>query len=122
MTEQESPALVATSEPGHMEEKRFNDSNVPRKWKRVLRALLTGRSYNRFEAERELADHCLHSTVAELQQRGLLILRQEEMVPGYQGIPTRVMRYWLAKESRERALGLLQGRAGRRTTLTEALS
>jgi hypothetical protein len=64
---------------------------------------MTGRSYNRFEAERELSDHCLHSTVSTIQSFGVAILRREETVPGYQGIPTRVMRYWICPGSRERA-------------------
>lgn len=86
MTIQESPALVAASSPGHTKGTRTHGSNIPRKWERVLLALLTGRSYNRFEAERELADHCLHSTVSELQDKGLRIDRQEEEVPGVDGV------------------------------------
>jgi hypothetical protein len=59
-----------------------------------------------FEGER-LGDHALHSTVAGLQSRGLILHRREETVPGYMGAPTRVCRYWLAPESRERARELL---------------
>lgn len=77
------------------------------KWRRVLTALLSGRSFNRFEAERELHEHCLHSTVAELQGKLLTIHRREETIPGYMGAPTRVMRYWLAPESRQMAEELL---------------
>lgn len=83
----------------------------PKKWARVLRAMLNGRSLNRFEATRDLNDWCLHSTVARLQTRGVTILRREETVAGYAGNPTRVMRYWLAPESRQMAEELL-GRAG----------
>jgi len=46
-----------------------NKNAVPLKWQRVLRALLGGSSLNRFEAERQLHDHCLHSTTSELQSR-----------------------------------------------------
>jgi len=79
----------------------------PLKWKRVLDAFLTGRSFNRFQAERELHDHCLHSTVSTLQSMGVTILRRMETVSGFMGCPTEVMRYWLAAESHQRALKLL---------------
>ncbi len=80
---------------------------ISSKWRRVLRALLSGRSYNRFEAERELHDHCIHTTASNLQRKGLTILRREESVPGYQGSPTRVMRYRLCESSRTLAKELL---------------
>ena len=90
------------------------DSNVdtsskptPLKWRRVLAALVTGASFNRFEAERMLHDHCLHSTVSTIQKMGVTIMRHMETVRGYHGIATRVCRYWLAPESRAMALTLL---------------
>jgi hypothetical protein len=86
------------------------DTRRPLKWKRVLEAFLAGRSFNRFQAERELHDHCLHSTVSTLQGMGVNIHRQMETVPGFQGCPTEVMRYWLAPASRHKAMELL-GRA-----------
>ena len=79
----------------------------PLKWRRVLTALHAGHSFNRFEAERELHDHCLHTTASVLQGKGLTILRRDEVVSGFAGIPTHVTRYWLAPESRERAAALL---------------
>ncbi|MBL1320109.1 MAG: hypothetical protein COA63_003480 [Methylophaga sp.] len=75
----------------------------PTKTARVLAALMSGRSFNRFEAERELHDHCLHSTVATLGRKyGITISRQFETVPGYQGMPTSVCRYWITLEERKR--------------------
>lgn len=63
---------------------------------RVLSALMTGRSYNRFEAERYLHDHCLNSTVAELQNRyKIKINRRYESFAGYKGKPARCCRYWI---------------------------
>lgn len=47
------------------------------------------------------------STVSGLQARGLTIHRCDEIVPGFQDIPTHVMRYRLAPESRQRAAELL---------------
>ena len=70
-------------------------NRIPRKWQRVLAAFLTGRSFNRFDSERDLSDHCLHSTVSEIESKGVKIRRQSEQVPGYQNIPTDVKRYWL---------------------------
>lgn len=70
---------------------------------RVLAAFMSGRSYNRFEAERHLHDHCLHSTVAGLQPRHhITISRKFETVLGYRGNPTRCCRYWISLEERLR--------------------
>src|SRR5258705_493757 len=78
----------------------------PRKWARILRALLDGRRLNRFEAARELRDWCLNTTVSQLERRGLRILRKDEVVPGAFG-PVHCCRYWLAPESTARAHELL---------------
>ncbi len=87
---------------------KTNHSKPPLKWKRTLNGLLRS-SHNRFSAERELHDHCLPSTVAELQARGAIISRRWETVPGYAGAPTRCCRYWVAAEDVKRAQKLLQG-------------
>ena len=80
------------------------NTNIPTKKKRVLIAL-TERSYNRFEAERLLSDHCLHSTVSTIQnQHGIEVQRKFESVPGYRGIKTQVCRYWIDPENVEHAL------------------
>jgi len=96
------PGLSSTLQPN-------NNTRAPLKWKRVLAALISGKSFNRFEAERELHDHCLHSTVSGLQRNGLVINRRYETVPGYMGCSTEVCRYWLASESLENARELLAG-------------
>ncbi len=85
----------------------------PRKWQRVLEAFLTGRSYNRFESERELSDHCLPTTAATLQRMGVTIARCDEVIPGFQGNPTRCSRYWLdrAPDNVARAIALLNAPA-----------
>jgi hypothetical protein len=115
--QKQSPALALTSKSGlGTAFDKANNTKRPLKWKRVLTALTDGRSFNRFEAERQLSDHCLHSTVSELQDKGVTILRRDETVPGFQGIPTHVTRYWLADTSRLRALELL----GRITEAREA--
>lgn len=90
--------------------KKPNDNRLPKKWQRVLTAFLEGKSFNRFEAERQLNDHCLHSTVSTIQSFGITIFRETETVRGWQGIPTRVCRYWIDKSSENinRANGLLK--------------
>lgn len=82
---------------------------IPHKWQRVLRALVAGRSYNRFEAARELSDHCLHSTIATIQAKGIPVARRTEKVPGYLGASTECCRYWLEPSSISAALNLLAG-------------
>ena len=86
-----------------------NDNPIPKKWQRVLAAFLDGRSFNRFESERQLNDHCLHTIVSRLQSYGLTIFREYETVNGWQGIPTRVCRYWLDRSevNLKRAISLL---------------
>lgn len=105
-TKTKAPALVGYA--GLYEILRGNcTTHPPCKWKRVLAGLILGNSYNRFEAEKALNDHCLHSTISTLQDKGLTILREYENVPGFKGIPTQVRRYWIAPESLSDALKLL---------------
>ncbi|MCZ6803424.1 MAG: hypothetical protein O7D86_05700 [Proteobacteria bacterium] len=62
----------------------------------VLKALAEGGSFNRFEAERKLHDHCLHSTVSTIQGSGIQVHRESEKVPCLGGTKvTNVMRYRL---------------------------
>jgi hypothetical protein len=81
----------------------------PKKWERVLAALLEGRSYNRFEAERDLSDHCLHSTIASIEAKGVPVSRRFESVPGYAGSQTKCCRYWLDPKNFAAARILLDG-------------
>lgn len=70
---------------------------------RVFLFLLQGYSYNRFEAEWKLYDHCLPQTIAALQSRfGIKILRKFETIPGYKGSPTKCCRYWIEINERLR--------------------
>lgn len=107
MNKKKSPALAG--KPGFQVTSPPNHTKAITKWRRVLKALLDGRSFNRFEAERELHDHCLHSTIATIQGKGVPIDRRDEVVPGYQGILTHVCRYWLAAEHAPKALELIGG-------------
>ena len=104
-----NPATGATGQGFGNDIQPLNNSTSapPRKWRRVLAAFLTGQSYNRFESERVLSDHCLHTTVATLQRFGLIIDRNFETVPGYMGISTRVCRYRLSPASVDAAKALL---------------
>ena len=85
-------------------------SPAPReKWRRVLAALIARDSINRFQAEQDPAirDHCLPSTISELQAKGLRIDRQMIDVAGFAGECARVACYWLHADQRARALELL---------------
>jgi len=81
----------------------------------VLSALATGQSFNRFDAERELHDHCLHSTVSTLQGKGIRIHREREKVLCLGGTAKiNVMRYRLLPDQIPKAnqlVGLAEGRA-----------
>jgi hypothetical protein len=105
-----NPGLAATSGPGYKNNVSANHT-LPRpalKWVRVLRALFAGQSLHRFEAERPpISDHCLHSTISELEAKGVQIERKAETVTGYMGEPAHVKRYWLAPEAHQRAAELL---------------
>jgi hypothetical protein len=107
--ERSGPGALADAAPGQRQHTYNRNSTTPPplKWKRVLQAFLEGRSLNRFEAERELHDHCLHSTVSTIQEKGVTILRRMERVPGYMGIPTDCCRYWIDLGSCQRARELL---------------
>lgn len=67
-----------------MTERSGSDSPIG-KHASILKALIHGRSLNRFEAE-ALHDHCLNSTVSALQNNlGILIDRHRESVPCVMG-------------------------------------
>lgn len=104
-----NPATPASVQPGlcNANQQGNYTTKPPKKWQRVLAAFLTGRSFNRFEAERQLHDHALHSTVSTLQSMGVVIDRKMECVPGFQGLPTHVCRYRLSPASIEAARTLL---------------
>ena len=76
------------------------------KIKRILAEFARGGSLHRFQAER-LGDHCLHSSVAKIQEHGIRVEREWITVPGFAGHSTRVCRYWINDENRERAMRLL---------------
>lgn len=107
MNQEIKSPLVGASEQGTNNNRRTHPTKPPQKWKRVLAALAEGRSFNRFEAERVLHDHCLHSTVSTIQTKGIMVDRRDEVVPSFQGTQTHVCRYWLTEENRERACSLL---------------
>lgn len=107
--EKRNPPSVAADAAGggSKQTEAMNSSAPPKKWQRVLHALADGRSFNRFEATRQLRDWCLHTTVSTLQRKGILVARRNETVPGYEGLPTRVCRYWLEPTECAKAAKLL---------------
>lgn len=111
--EKENPPLVAAG----LDEKQKHTSSThhtpPRPIRKnsklfcVLAELARGARLTRFDAERVCHDHTLPSTVSEIQQRGILILREGVTVPGHRGHPTRCARYWLTDEEKQKAAVLL---------------
>ncbi len=82
---------------------RTNHHPTANKLQRVLAALADGATLNRLEAERELGDHVLPSTISAIEHRlGVHVSRRRE---------NRCALYWLNDEQRVRAAELLAGRA-----------
>jgi hypothetical protein len=96
--QQESPEHSATTPP----------AQVRKKWQRVLNGFLErgSQGFNRFEAYREMRDSCLNSSISELEIKGVVFQRREEVLPGHYG-PVRCNRYWLSPDSVQRARELL---------------
>lgn len=96
--------------------RQMKSTTPPKKW-RILK-VLTERSLNRFEAEFE-GDHCLHSTVSEIEHSlGLEVSREWEWVPTrFPGVCAKVKRYYLAGDSIAGASRLLGNKASQ-TALT----
>ncbi|MET0063221.1 MAG: hypothetical protein ABW176_13095 [Candidatus Thiodiazotropha endolucinida] len=91
-----APAQRGSCDQGGIEDSRFNLNKLSHKTKEGKVAIaLMRRSYNRFEAARELHDWCLHSTAATLQRKGITVNRITEKVPNYEGKPIRCCRYWI---------------------------
>ena len=81
----------------------------PTKLERVLSYLSTGRSLNRFDAEKLVSDHCLHSTMSAIQNgHSIKYQSKTETVPGWDNAPTQVSRYWLCEESQSKAKALIR--------------
>lgn len=97
--------------PGAQEKKstakNANDSKLGKEYAQLLR-FVGGESQNRFDAER-LGDHCLHTTVSDLQRGyGIRFCRKRERVPTRFGKPVTVCRYWLDVETRVKLADLLR--------------
>jgi hypothetical protein len=80
----------------------------PTKIARVLAALAAGQRIHRFQAERELHDHVLPTTIATIQQHGIEVDRQTVAVPGYAGSRVHVAEYRLRVTERAKAKRLLR--------------
>jgi len=79
-----------------------NSDNNTTKINRVFKAFLSGWRGHRFNAEKELHDHCLHSTVSTIEKKyHITIQRKRVTVSGYQGNPTSVKIYWIDKKDRD---------------------
>ena len=79
----------------------------------VLAALARGQSFNRFQAERDLHDHVLPSTIQGIEKRGIVVSRKAEIVPGFAGSKIHTVRYSLTQEEQEKAAKILEWRTWR---------
>ena len=104
-----APGTAATARDAKKEREEALNPQPATKWRRVLSALAEGRRLHRFQAERQLHDHCLHSTISAISQKtGLRIERRMIEVAGYMGLPVRVSQYWLSPDERRRARAILR--------------
>ncbi len=84
--------------------KDSDDSNTT-KIERVFKALLSGWQGHRFNAERQLHDHCLHTTISSIEKKyHITVQRKWIKVSGFQGHPTSVKYYWIDKADINRFL------------------
>ncbi len=93
----ENPPAVAADTAGHTEGEGHHPTIAQGESKldRVLAALASGRSLTRLEAERELGDHVLPSTISAIEHRvGVHVSRHLE---------NRLARYWLEPGERKKA-------------------
>jgi hypothetical protein len=82
------------------------NDNKSAKWRTTLSHLLIGPRH-RFDAE-SWGDHALPSTISGLNRNyGLIFDREWREVPTRFGKPCRVKAYWVASDSRERAIELV---------------
>ena len=76
---------------------------VPSKLKRVTKRLMEG-PLDFIEAQEEVNDRSLHSTVAQLQREyGVQVYRRRIKRPGYRGIPTPCCEYRILPGEFEKA-------------------
>jgi hypothetical protein len=80
---------------------------------RILTILASGRSLNRFEAQKVAHDHALNSTISEIHNRlGIRVSRKYEIFQ-LRSNPVRVKRYWLEGQAIKRAISYLEQRTFR---------
>ncbi len=88
MTKDEQAVTVLAHRTAQGKAQHPKDTKIAR----IAGILRSGKSLNRFEAER-FGDHCLNSTVAVLRAEGFNIFDQWEKVPTRFGKSVRVKRY-----------------------------
>lgn len=68
----------------------------PVKIERVFKMLLDGWKGTKFQAETQLHDHCLNTSVSIIQRRyNIKVSRKWITIPGYQGLSTHCKLYWI---------------------------
>lgn len=95
----------SSSDNGHTKSVRNKSTTklIPCKLDTMLRRFAQGEKHHRFTAE-QVADHCLHSTIASLQKKhGIYFDRMFIKVRNRFGTDTHVKLYWLEGENLEKA-------------------
>lgn len=83
------------------------DSKPLGKLDSMLQYFSSGNRIHRFQAEK-LGDHCLHSTISDLQARHSIEFHREwVLVPNKFGSYTRVKLYWLEGKDLESARSIV---------------
>ena len=101
---EENRTAPAQGGPEHIITDNSITPQDPTKLERVLTYLASGRSRHRFEAEHEVNDHCLPSTMSEIKHSlGIRYQVKYERISGWHTHPTRVARYWLRHEEQRQA-------------------
>jgi len=104
--------MKTANSPKRISRNLDNSDDTTTKVFHVFQAFLNGWSGHRFNAERELHDHCLHSTVSIIEKKyQVTIHRKWVTVRGYNNTPTRVKVYWLSRENQFRFLSNLRNGA-----------
>lgn len=108
MSGEECPAPQPSAPGGEPASKSVDPAHrTPRRRRRQSKVgrvahELLHRKLTRFDAERELADHVLPSTVSSIQAAGIPVERETVEVPGYGSSRVRCARYWIAPENAPR--------------------
>jgi len=98
VTPRASNKLTKQSKP------KSDTNKPPKKIHRITGAFARGESLDLIIAQQKYHDRSLHSTVSEIEHDYQIpVAREWQVIPGFRGESTRCRRYWMNKESQEKA-------------------